>query len=764
MGVGKKKVLAVLLLIVIVAGWYGTLFGFGSAMEPMKDKIELGLDIKGGVYVVMEAQTDLEGEELSALMDQTKTVLENRVDQMGLANPVVTVENGNRIRVELPGVENAEEAIDTIGQTAQLQFALANGEVAVDGSHIEDATTSQDQSGASGGWAVDISFDSEGAEKFEEATRLALSGEIVSLDEGIPSNAIVIMLDGQVISAPSVNEVITGGNSQITGGFSQEEAVNLAALIRGGSLPVELVEVESSVQTAKIGFDAFEKSVVAGLIGIGFIFLIMIVGYRVMGVAASVALLLYTLIVLWAMALMGSVLTLPGIAGIILSVGMAVDANVIIFSRIKEEIGNGRTIRVATDIGFKKAMGTVLDSQVTTLIAAVILYQVGTSSVKGFAWTLMIGILASVITAAVVTQIFLGVFANSKVFAKNKLYGINEDGSPSISFKKKFSFVKHRKIFYIISIVIISVGLILGGIRGFNYGIDFTGGTMLHVDMGREVATEEIIDIFAEEGIDVEVVYSGDEREEVIIKTVTALENEERNQVTDKLLSEYELEEDALLASSLFGPSVGEELRNNAITAIVISAIGMFIYIRIRFREWKFGAAAMVGVAHDVLMVLAFYSIFQITVNNPFIAGILTVVGYSINDTIVVFDRVRENTKLQKKTRNVENLLDESINQTLMRSIMTSVTTLVVMIPLYLLTSEAIREFVLPLMVGVLVGCMSSIFIASPLYFELSKLSSKTHYDSVAAKSKKRRKPDRFGKSEKKVDEASEAMEEEENN
>ncbi len=732
----KRTIVAIFLIVIIAIGWYVALFGIGD-YKPIKDQIKLGLDIEGGVYVVMEAQTDLEGEELSDLMNRTKAVMENRVDQMGLTNPVVTVEAGNRIRVELPGVEDAEEAIATIGQTAQLQFALADGTIVLDGSDVKDAGISQDTE--SGGYAVDIDFNDDGAVAFEEATATAFSGGVGSAIEGVSPRAILILLDGTIVSAPEVNEVISGGSCQITGQFSQEEAVNLAALIRGGALPVDLVEVETSVQTAKIGFDAFEKSVLAGLIGVGFIFLIMIFGYRIMGVAASIALSLYILIIMYAMVFMNSVLTLPGIAGIILSIGMAVDANIIIFARLREEIENGRSIRVATETGFKRAMRTVMDAQITTLIAAIILYQVGTSSVKGFAWTLMIGIFASIFTAVIVTQIFLGVFANSKALSKNSFYGINKEGKANFSFRKSLNFIGKRKIYYMISIIVIAVGCIFVGAKGFNYGIDFTGGTMIHLDMGKQVEIEAIENILQEESIESEIIYSGEKREEIIIKTVTALENEDRALLIDNISKEFNLEDDAVLSASLFGPSIGEELRNNAMLAILIAAIGMFVYIRIRFREWRFGVAAIIGVVHDVLLVVAFYAIFQLTINNPFIAGVLTVVGYSINDTIVVFDRIRENAKYSKNPE-LTGLIDTSITQTLGRSIMTSLTTLVIMIPLYFMTSEAIREFTLPLMVGVIVGCLSSIFVSSPIYYEISKFAKKTRYQSVVTKEKKKRK------------------------
>lgn len=402
---GAKKIIAILLIVLIVFGWYIMVFGLGKKVKPIKDKIQLGLDIKGGVYVVMEAKTNLKGEELRKLMNQTKEVINKRVDSMGISNADVRVEGTKRIRVELPGAKNADEAIKQIGKTAQLRFVLADGSTVLDGSAVKNATTGQAQKG---GYAVNLEFNVKGAKAFEEGTKKAVSGSVVARDDikkaGISNKSIIILLDNRIISSPVVNEVISGGKCEITGNFNKKSATQLAALIRGGALPAPLEEVTSSVQSAKIGLNAFEQSVKAGLIGIVIIFLIMLFGYRIMGIAANIALLLYVMIIIAVMAIMGSVLTLPGIAGIILSIGMAVDANVIIFSRIKEEIARGKTPRVAVQAGFKRAKSTVIDSQVTTLIAAIILYQIGTSAVKGFAWTLLIGIVASLFTAVVITQ------------------------------------------------------------------------------------------------------------------------------------------------------------------------------------------------------------------------------------------------------------------------------------------------------------------------------------------------------------------------
>lgn len=735
MSYATKKALAVLTIIIIVLGWWITLLGLGP-VEPIKDKLNLGLDIKGGVYVVLEADTDASGEDLKKIMEQTQAVIENRVNQMGLSEPVVTIEGEKRIRVELPGAEDAEEAIDLIGQTAQLQFCLSDGTLVLDGSDIKTAGVTTDQE--NGGYAISIEFTREGGTKFEDATRKAISGSVTSAFEGVDNRAIVILLDNEVISSPVPSEVISGGNCIITngtlGGFDVEYASNLSALIRGGALPVGLTEVNSSVQTAKIGIHALETSVLAGFIGLLCILVIMFLFYRLMGVAANLALLLYVVLILWIMVAMHAVLTLPGIAGIILSVGMAVDANVVIFSRISEEITNGKTIRVANQLGFKRALSTIIDSQITTLIAAVVLYQVGSSSVKGFAMTLMIGIVISIFTAVVVTRLFMNLLSESPNFAYKKYFGIKENNTVVLNFKKSYQFISRRKIFYAVSIAIIVIGLAVTGIRGLNYGIDFTGGTMMQIDMGKQVSQTEIANALDSFDLDEEVIYSGDENQEIILRTTQSLENTQRMEIVDALGETFGVTSDDVLSIEQFGPSVGKELQKNALIAVLISVLGMLIYVWFRF-EWKFGLAAIAGELHDVLIMISFYAIFNVTVNNPFIAGILTVVGYSINDTIVVFDRIRENLGLMKKTQ-MEELVDTSINQTLQRSIMTSFTTLIVMVPLFILSGPAIREFVVPLMVGVLTGCVSSIAVCSPLYYDLCKITGGSKYKAKKSKKK----------------------------
>ena len=344
-----KRGLALLVIIVLVFGWFVTLFGIGD-VDSVKDALKYGLDINGGVYVVMEAQTDATGEELEDLMDQTRAVLDNRVNQMGVAESSVTIEGDKRLRVEIPGVNNADEAIEAIGKTAKLTFILADGTVVVDGSNVKDAQIATDGSN----YKILLEFDSEGASLFEEGTRKAFNKEVTPTIDGMASNEIGIVLDNEIITHPGVRDgVISGGNCEITGNYSKEEASTTAALIRGGALPVELVEIQSSVQTATIGTDALDKSIVAGAIGLALVFVLMLVFYGMLGLVADIALLLYVVLFLWSMAGMGVVLTLPGIAALILSIGMAVDANVIIFARIKEEIMAGKSIRVAVDSGLR---------------------------------------------------------------------------------------------------------------------------------------------------------------------------------------------------------------------------------------------------------------------------------------------------------------------------------------------------------------------------------------------------------------------------
>lgn len=732
MKTGARKFWAVVVLIVLIGGWVISLNGAGS-FKNLGKQLKYGLDINGGVYVLLEAETSEKGVDKQAVMEQTKSVLENRVNAMGISEATVSIEGTNRVRVEMPGVEDSAEAIAQIGKTAQLRFLLADGTEVMTGDGVKNSSFTTDTD--HGGYKITLDFTADGSDKFAEATEKAATGQVaanVKFPDGTPvqSKSVVIMLDEEIVSAPTVKQKIQGTSCEIfrDGGFSQEEASTTSALIRGGALPASLTEINSSVETATIGVDALHKSAKAGVIGLIIVFVMMLIVYGALGFVADIALALYVLIVLWIMAAFGAVLTLPGIAGIILSIGMAVDSNVIIFTRIREEISKGKTVRVAVDQGFKSALATVIDAQTTTLIASIVLYLIGTSSVRGFALTLMIGTVCSIFTAVIITQLFVSLMADSKTFGTNRMFGINEDGTPRASIKTHINFIENRKKYYAISLIVIIIGFGFAIGKGFNYGIDFTGGTTIQLDMGKKVDIDEVKDTISSYELNPTIVYAGENKEQIVIKTIKDLKSSERTDVVKTLDEKYGLSDNAVLSSEEFGPTVGKELRQNAVKAIIIAALCMMIYIRFRFKTWNYGFASVSGLLHDVLITLSIYAIFGFTINNPFIAGILTVVGYSINDTIVIFDRIRENTRFFKRKELVQ-LIDTSVNQTLSRSIMTSATTLVVMIPLFVMVSSELREFLIPLIIGVLVGTYSSIFLCSPVLYELSRKESVSKYE-----------------------------------
>lgn len=723
-----KKIVSILIIIIMLFGWFFSVNGFGEGGS-IAQRMKLGLDMIGGVSVVLEADTDATGSELKSLMDQVQAVMERRVNEMGLSEPLITVENENRIRIELPGAQNAEEAIESIGKTAQLSFRTADNQVVVTGENVRNATAEVyqgTQAGLVGTYSVHLEFDSAGTDAFAAATQRVMAGQITPTLDGFYANQILILLDDDVISAPMVSSVINSSNCEITGDdFTASTAGNLAALIRGGSLPVSLNEVQTEIVGPTLGLDAAQKSVMAGIIGLILIMIIMLVVYRIMGIVADIALALYVLLYLWVMIGLHAVLTLPGIAGIILSIGMAVDSNVIIFSRIREEISLGKSVRVAVQSGFKRAMGTIIDSQVTTIIAAVILYMLGTGSVRGFAMTLLIGIVLSVFTAVVISQILLQTLAETKL-ATPRNFGITSQKDTSTEEKTGYPFMSKRKIFYIVSVALLVLGLGIGLIRGFNMGIDFTGGTVLQLNFGQQVDLGELKQALPDTDIRDGIQFAGENNEKVILKTTEVMDNAERQELCDGLQARFGSGSGEFVEQAgLIGPSVGSQLKSNALRAVIIASICMLIYIAIRF-EWRFGIGAIVALLHDAFMLIAFYGLFHFQMNSPFIAGLLIVIGYSINDTIVIFDRIRENLKTTKRKQ--EAAIDSSITACISRSIMTSVTTMVAILPLIVMGGDSIRAFALPLIAGVLVGTYSSIAIASGVYYDLWRVTKKNKY------------------------------------
>ena len=727
-----KTIFSVFVIIAVVVLWVISITGTPKT-ESIKEAMKYGLDINGGVYVELEANTTgLSEKRTNEVMQQTKEVMEKRVNAMGVSEATVSIEGKNRLRIEMPGVKDAEEAIAQIGRTAKLRFTTADGKEYLTGEGVKTAGSAMDEQ--NGRYKITITFTKEGQQAFAEATEKAYSGTVTD-SLGVDPTAIVIWLDDEVLTAPTVHEKIDSNSCEITrnGGFTQEEASTTAALIRGGALPVELHEASSSVQSASIGAQALTKSVKAGIIGMGLIFLLMVIVYGGLGFIADICLALYVLVLLWTMAKLGAVMTLPGIAGIILGIGMAVDSNVIIFSRIREEIASGRRIAAAADEGYHSAIRAVFDSQITTFIATVILYEFGSASVKGFALTLMLSIIISIMTAVFIAQIMISALSTSKL-ASYKMFGCKEDGKPRQVIKKKFDFVSKRKIFYAISACIIVIGLLFTGVKGLDYGIDFSGGTMIQVDPEKKVTVTQMQETLKPYNLDANIVYAGDNNSELIIKTKKPLTNEERSNIVSSIEEDYG--KTKVIASEEFGPTMSGEIKSNAIKSILLAAIGMLIYIIIRFRKWQYGVAAVSGLAHDVLILISMYALFRFTVNNPFIAAVLTIVGYSINDTIVIFDRIRENTKLHPGM-DLKELLNMSINQMIGRSFMTSLTTIIAIIPLILMVSAQLAIFVIPLMIGIIAGTYSSIFICTPIYYELCKKTELSRYERSIKKKKK---------------------------
>lgn len=700
----KKKSKSIFFAICFVIAFlcYVALNGIGP-VKNIPSQVRQGLDLKGGFYVVFEAETDATGQELNKLMDQTMAVFRKRVDSMGLTEPLITREGEKRVRIELPGVSNATEAMESVGKTAQLVFAKEDGTVVLTGKEVKDSSVSVDQQKNMP--VVTLEFNDEGAKAFAKAT-----------EELAPTKGkILIILDNEVISAPSVQAVISDGHAQIDGNFTTESASSLSSLIRGGALPVNFHEIESSVTTATLGEAALQDTVKGGIIGVVLVILFMLVLYRLPGLMADIALIGYILIIAYSYVFLKATITMPGIAALILSVGMAVDANVIIFERIKEEMRLGKSVRVSIESGFSKALSTILDSQITTFIAGVVLYNFGTGPIKGFAMTLMIGILASIFTAVIVTKALLKNFVAGFSITDTKLFGVNTESN-----NKTFHIdvIGKKKIFFTISSVVIAAGICFALFSGLEYGIDFTGGTTMGIKLGKYVETPEIRTITDTVDKTMSITYVGENKDSVELKTTVDMDNKARNEFFNKFKDKYKLKDDAFYKSSQFGPSVGDEIKHKAVVSVIIATICMLIYISFRFKL-AYGIASIIALLHDVLIVFAMYAFFRIPINSPFVAAILTVVGYSINDTIVIFDRVRE--VLGVKRSHIEESANLAVNNTMRRSLNTSITTLLAILSLFLMGTDSIREFTFPLIVGVAAGTYSSIFIASSLWVTLTK-------------------------------------------
>lgn len=735
----SKGTLHLLITVIVIALVSVVAFvGIGDDGAGSIYDIKLGLDLAGGVSITYQVVGDENPD--STEMKDTIYKLEQRA-YMYSTEAEVYQEGTNRINVDIPDVTDANAILEELGTPGTLYFIaqkdsdgnanysltatgytlnktidqlIENGSVVLTGDDVVGANAGSQKNPTTNAteYMVSLSFNEAGKQKFAKATEKAYAA----------GESIGIYYDGAFVSVPKVNSVITDGSAVITNMSGWEEADNLATTIRIGAVPLELEEIRSNVVGAKLGESAISTSLIAAAIGFGLIILFMICVYRIMGVAASLALVLYVGLEILIVSSFDVTLTLPGIAGVILSIGMAVDANVIIFARIREEIAAGISVRTSIKNGFDKALSAILDGNITTLIAAAVLYIMGTGTIKGFAQTLAIGIVLSMITALFVTKFILN--ALFAVGARSeKLYGRSKE-------LKTIDFVGKRAIFFIISGVLVLgavVMMIYNASKGYmlNYNIDFVGGTSSTISMDEEVTLEqidqEIKPIIAQAlGIsDADIrANTVNDANEIVLKTKT-LEQDEREKVLAALEEKLGITEDRVEMENI-SATVGNEMRRNALISVAIATICMLLYIWLRFKDIRFGLSSVLALLHDVFVVLLFYAVLQWSVGTTFIACMLTIVGYSINATIVIFDRIRESLKTMDKRETLADVANKSITQTMSRSINTSLTTLVTVVILAILGVSSIREFAYPLIVGIVCGTYSSVCVAGNLWYVLS--------------------------------------------
>lgn len=700
----KSRGIVILLVIVLATGFLGYLsaFGIGSAQWGSARDIKLGLDLAGGVSITYETT---EPHPSAEDMSDTVFKLQKRVETYSTEAQVYQ-EGENRINIEIPGVTDANEILEDLGKPGSLTIQSEDGEVVLQGTDIKDAQPATQQNDMGNKETVVVlTLTDEAKESFAEYTS-------AHIGDRLP-----IVYDGAVINSPTIQSAITGGEATITNMSSYEEADELASIIRIGGLKLELQELRSNVVGAQLGEEAIHTSLIAAAIGFAIVCIFMCIVYRIQGFAASIALCLYVGVILGLLNAFQITLTLPGIAGIILSIGMAVDANVIIFARIREEITAGKTVRSAIKIGFEKALSAIVDGNVTTLIAAFVLAIMGTGSVKGFAYTLALGIVVSMFTALVVTKYLVN--AIYAVGIQNvKFYGSNKE-------RKTINFLGKKTICFIISIVVIIGGFVFLGVNKsstgnvLNFSLEFMGGTSTNVTFNEDLSIQEIDEKVKPviEGITNDAAIQTQkvtDTKQVIIKTRT-LSLDEREQLYTALEENFGVDT-SLITTETISSTISSEMQKDAIISVIIATICMLIYIWFRFKDIRFAGSAVLALLHDVLVVLAFYAVAKISVGSTFIACMLTIVGYSINATIVIFDRIRENMAEMKKA-DLQEIVNTSITQTLTRSIYTSFTTFIMVAILFILGVSSIREFALPLMVGIICGAYSSVCITGALWW-----------------------------------------------
>ena len=736
----KKKGLLHLFIIIAIIGLcsYITLVGITSAHKGSAKNIKLGLDLAGGVSITYEATKD---NPTATEMKDTIQMMQQRAEVYSTESSVVQV-GDNRIEIDIPGVADADEVLKSLGKEGSLDF-VAEDDMKLDkkgnpqytktvctGKHIKkaEAGTQQNEVTKNKEYVVELSFNAKGTKLFADATKAAYPTK----------KKIYIVYDGKVLSDPNVQAEITDGKAVISGSFdTYDKAEELASMIRIGALPVELKEIQSQVVGAQLGQDAIQTSLLAGAIGFALVVIFMLVFYRLPGLAASIALVFYLVLMLVALNGLNITLTLPGVAGIILNIGMAVDANVIIFTRIKEELAKGKSVQTSIKLGFEKALSAIVDGNVTTLIAAFVLYIKGSGTIRGFATTLAMGIILSMFTALYITKYILQAMSSLGV-DDVKYFGVEKP-------RRQIKFVQNRVKFFVISGVLIAgcvVCLIVNKATSgniLNYGLDFLGGTTYDIPFGKDTKInsslkKEVESIFAKNSNSNDIVISEvSGSNELNVKTVELTE-EQRANVTNELSKKYSIKEKNIQIQSI-SASVSGEMKRDAVLAVIIAAICMLIYIWFRFKDIVFAGSAVLALLHDVIVVLLVYAAAKISVGNTFIACMLTIVGYSINATIVIFDRIRENigTRSSITDERLSEIVNDSITQTLTRSINTSLTTFFMVFMLAILGVDSVREFAIPLLAGIVCGAYSSVCITGTLWYTIKKA---THNKSGKAAKK----------------------------
>ena len=747
--VKKSKGVIRLILIAVLTGLLGftTIHGWGKGETGAAKNINLGLDLEGGVSITYQVKGDTPSEE-----DMADTIykLQKRVEGYS-TEATVYQEGDDRISIEIPGVSDANAILDELGRPGSLYFIAQtdsegnlnyknekqtgnpedykltksieelqkDGSIVLTGTDVKnaEAVARSNQVSDAAEYAVALEMNKDGAAKFAEATKKALESK----------ESIGIYYDDAFVTVPNVNSEIKDGRAEISGAMDYTKANALATTIRSGALNLELEELRSNVVGAQLGQDAIKTSLMAGAIGLAIVFVFMCVVYLLPGLASGLALLIYTGLVLVSLNAFDITLTLPGIAGIILGIGMAVDANVIIFARVGEELAAGKSVRSSLNAGFKKAMSAILDGNITTLIAAAVLWLRGSGTVKGFAQTLALGIVVSMFTALVITRVIIYSFYAVGIRSE-KLYGRPKKERKAIHFLGK------KKLFFGVSAALILAGFVLMGVnsaRGvgaLNYSLEFKGGTATNVTFAEEYTLEEIDDkivpliedVTGDKNVQVQKVEGS---KQVVFKTQTL--DLEKREAFNKVMTEQFGASEKEITSENISSTVSSEMRQDAVVAVAIATVFMLLYIWLRFKDIRFATSAVVALLHDVLIVLGFYVLSRVSVGNTFIACMLTIVGYSINATIVIFDRIREELKTKKRGTDLQDLVNGCITKTLTRSIYTSLTTFIMVAVLYVMGVSSIKEFALPLMVGIICGAYSSVCITGALWYVMKKASEK---------------------------------------